>query len=124
MPVDGDDDARVNEDDDAYADSRREDTSANASASAASKGNKGDCVDAAIRVITSHPAPLVIYVFTEREGVKDRCEWPSLSFLALHGCLVHLYTAVAFISTRPSHSSLHGYRVPCPLRTEMSAKAC
>ena len=63
--------------------------------------NNEDCVDAAIRIITSHPAPLVIYVFTERDGVKDRCEWDlTLSLLALHRC-----------------------RVPCPLKTEMSAHA-
>ena len=90
MPVDGDDDTCVDEDDDARVD---EDDGSCASPSSVfittngddgtcannfsshKNGNKGDCVDAAIRIITSHPAPLVIYVFTEREGVKERCEY-------------------------------------------------
>ncbi|KAL1680556.1 Aldehyde/histidinol dehydrogenase [Schizophyllum commune] len=63
----------------------------NASASAALKGNKGDCVTEAIHIITSHPAPLVIYVFTERQGVRERFLQSTRSgTLVLNDCVQQL----------------------------------
>ncbi|KAL1721986.1 Aldehyde/histidinol dehydrogenase [Schizophyllum commune] len=49
------------------------------------------CVDAAIRIINSNPAPLVIYVFTEREGVKERFLHSTRSgTLVLNDCVQQL----------------------------------
>ncbi|KAI5822244.1 ALDH-like protein [Schizophyllum commune Tattone D] len=57
----------------------------------ASLDDNGDCVSAAIRIINSHPAPLVIYVFTEREGVKERFLHSTRSgTLVLNDCLQQL----------------------------------
>ncbi|KAL1695005.1 Aldehyde/histidinol dehydrogenase [Schizophyllum commune] len=53
--------------------------------------NKGDCVTAAIHIINSHPAPLVIYVFTERESVRERFLHSTRSgTLVLNDCLQQL----------------------------------
>ncbi|KAL1734711.1 Aldehyde/histidinol dehydrogenase [Schizophyllum commune] len=67
----------------------------NASPSSANEetsvANNGDCVDSAICIINSHPAPLVIYVFTERESVRERFLHSTRSgTLVLNDCLQQL----------------------------------
>ncbi|KAL1760536.1 Aldehyde/histidinol dehydrogenase [Schizophyllum commune] len=48
-------------------------------------------VTAAIRIINCHPAPLVIYVFTEREGVRERFLHSTRSgTLVLNDCVQQL----------------------------------